>query len=264
MVERAQTFTSPEAQLTGINPSCEYSPSRVGDQTPNNYWQRITGKRNFSNPGALQMLNDGMTIVDTPILLADDKRERGSEIHDWLRARVKDAKDVLKDKPLVHEVSNDAQEVMNDLKAILHDPNRNKGEFSWAIGAKDSKLYGSNASFTPTEGKSIDGSEIHGSANLAGMELAGYRITTVIHTHPDEKDMGTNNFSTWDKAQADQLQGMYGGNVKSYLLTPDNHLLIYAPKDSKEHPGGEEIGFFLKNGHFVCTNERYKEFKSVQ
>jgi hypothetical protein len=263
MVERAQVTVHTDVPLTSneLNPagnaSREYSPS-VGDQSTNNYWHSMTGNRSFSDPRLHQMLNDGFMLV------ADNKKERGSGIHDWIRKTTKDTQDTIKQKLVLHEVSNDAQEVVSDLKAILNDPNRNKGEFSWAIGTKGGKLYGSSASFTPSEGKSIDGSEIHGSADLAKMELGEYQITAVIHTHPDQKDMDTNNFSSEDISQADELQGMYGGSVKSYLLTPDNHLLVYSPKHKKEHPKGEQIGFFLKSGQFICTNDRYKEFKSTR
>jgi len=261
MVERAQLLKAPEAPQTGVN-AYESTPTNVRDRSTNNFWQLMTENRSFSNPGALQMLNNGLAISDSPVLLADNNKERGSEVHDWLRQKIKDAKDSAKDKPLVHEVSNDAQEVMKDLKAILHDPNRDKGEFSWAIGAKDGKLYGSSASFTPSEGKSIDGSETHASADLGKMEVAGYKISSVIHTHPNEQNMDISNFSDQDIAQADILNAMYG-NVRSYLLTPDNHWLVYSKSESKEHPKGEEIGFFLKNDYFVCTNEKYKAFKSV-
>jgi len=207
------------------------------------------------------MLNDGFMLV------ADNKKERGSEIHDLIRQGVRDAQDYLKKVKFtgsIHDVTNEAQEVLSDLKAVLNDPDRNAGEFQWAIGKNDEKLAGSARLFTPSGGKFIDGSEKHASIT-ASLQGKGFGIVDVIHTHPNEPGMATNNFSEDDIMQVGVLQGMNPRqNVRSFLLTPDNYLLVYSPSDSKEHPKGEEVGFFLKNGQFVCTNDRYKEFKSTR
>jgi hypothetical protein len=86
-------------------------------------------------------------------------------------------------------------------------------------------------------------------------------VVAVMHTHPFEKGMDGEHFSVPDKEQADQLQrDNPNKTITSYLLTPDNKVMIYIPKESKEHPNGEEVGFFSKKGDLIVTNKKFSNF----
>jgi hypothetical protein len=88
-----------------------------------------------------------------------------------------------------------------------------------------------------------------------------YKVVGILHTHPYEKDMDCENFSSIDISQAQTIQNADNSTtVRSYLLTPDNWLLVYPPKENNEHPKGEKIGFFTKTGGLIVTNQKYKEF----
>jgi hypothetical protein len=273
MSDRAQTspitelFTPLEGQqgcVDNLAPHvrAEALSGQVGDRTPNVPWQKMTTKLNFSNSDLRQLLDHGLKITgETTPLVADDKKLPGSEIHDAIRNAVHDMKhyaEKIRTVGNLHEIPNAATGVKSAFESVLNDRDRNNGEFQWAIGEKDGKLFLSPGRFTPPVGRLI-GYELHASKTV-DMGL-GYRIIGVIHTHPNEKDMDTEHFSEIDIDQADALRGNNPNIIlRSYLLTPDNRILVYTPKEKHEHPNGEEAGFFLKNGVFVLTNERFGDF----
>jgi proteasome lid subunit RPN8/RPN11 len=216
----------------------------------------------FSHPQIAQILNNGFDLTEAPPLLADrGKALPGAQIHDWLTGRAREMKRTVEDWQNLeghHEISSVDKCVVDEFRSILKDPKRNEGEFQWAIGEKDGKLFCSNRFFSPTS-VNVDGYDIHLAATAA-MQLSHFRVVGVLHSHPNAKGMDSAHYSQPDLYQCDLLQSISPNfEVKSYLLTPDNHLLAYSSNRKGIHPHGEEVGFFLNDGIFVSTNREFDD-----
>ncbi len=158
-----------------------------------------------------------------------------------------------------HEISSPAQAIIGELRSILNDPNRDKGEFEFAIGSKSNKFYESGRHFTPSTEK-INGYELHPALGSLEMMTNGTKIISPVHSHPYEKDADPWHFSNTDKDQAEFLHAQNPNvPIRAFLLTPNpkNQVLIYNAGD-KANPNGEEVGHF-ENGNFIVTNDKYKK-----
>lgn len=158
----------------------------------------------------------------------------------------------------IHPVQDVGTGVISGFQQVLNNPKRNDGEFNMAIGEKQGALAASTTWFTP--GVKMLGHEVNFVLGAPELQANQHRVLAVMHTHPMREHMGTNQFSVPDIQQANALQESAGKDqtVRSYLLTPDNKLLVYTPNERRQHPNGEEAGHFDKQGNFVLTNKRYE------
>jgi hypothetical protein len=164
--------------------------------------------------------------------------------------------------PGVNQVDSPGNSVIDSFRGMLQDPRRNDGEFQFAIGQRDGKHFAANRYYEP---KIYDhnGYERHLNPLAPALEIARLAVDTLQHTHPNHEGKATGEFSEPDKNQADTFQSHQPGiTVRSFLLTPQNIVKVYVPKETV--PGkpnnGEVVGHYDKTGHFTVTNPKYKDY----
>jgi hypothetical protein len=159
----------------------------------------------------------------------------------------------------VKEVIGVPAAVIDHLRAVLHDPRRNKGEFQIAVGLKDGKHFSSSRYFEPSALETFAYERLT-SEGLSDLQISGYGIKALIHAHQCGEGKDATHFSNADIEQADSLQtGRPDIAVQIYLLTPapENIVIVYSPNVKDKLPLGEAVGFFAENGNFVVRNDKY-------
>lgn len=196
--------------------------------------------------------------------------------------KVKPAKDYVESwdrSGSVHPIPSVGKAVLETYKSVLNDPRRNIGEFNFAIGEKDGKLYESSLWYNP--GFKFGEFEMQETVGVTELKDHGMRVTDFGHSHPYRKGMGYDIFSEPDLTTAHKLDGDIhvgpfsgSGTFKEFLLTPapDNKLLLYCADfndKASNHPAAEkegrivELGRFSGTGQFVPDEKQSKLLKEL-
>ena len=192
-----------------------------------------------------------------------DQSERDRQLNDAIDRAARHIKDKLGQFETfgpVKEVTGVRAAVVDHLRAVLHDPRRGKGEFQIAVGVKDSKHYSSSRYFEPSTVETF-AYERQTTEGLSDLQISGYAIEALIHSHQHGDGPEGSHFSNADIEQADALQMTRPElSVQSYLLTPapENIVIVYSPNVKEILPLGEAVGFFAENGNFVIRNSNYQ------
>lgn len=218
--------------------------------------------------------NDGTSsavIASNPASASDTALTPAKIIHDHvLLAQSKDSKS---EKPVpidhIQEFASTPKAVIGEFRRILAEPNRNVGEFSGAVADIGGHVFGSGMHYGA--GFEYAGSQYHlelanafsqlkQAATIYGLSpmkqggLKSFEILAILHTHPDLKD-GKHDpqvFSPDDMRCADK------NGVPSYLLRPDNSVIVYTPHSKK--PAGELLGRYNSDGSFTPSPRFAKIF----
>jgi len=161
----------------------------------------------------------------------------------------------------VKEVTSVAAAVVEHLRQVLHEPRRGKGEFQIAVCSREGKHFSTSRYFEPSNTETF-AFERQTSEGLSDLQISGYFIEALIHSHQDTEGTDATHFSNADIEQADKLQSEYTDvAVRCYLLTPapENIVIVYSPNYKEKLPLGESVGVFHENGDFEIRNEKYQE-----
>jgi|GEM_PF-2657198 len=161
----------------------------------------------------------------------------------------------------VKEVASVADAVVDHLRQVLHEPRRGKGEFQIAVCSKDGKHFSTSRYFEPSTTETF-AYERQTTEGLADLQISGYQIEAVIHSHQETEGIDATHFLNADVEQADRLQTEHGeASVRCYLLTPapENIVIVYSPNYKEKLPLGETVGVFIENGNFEVRNDKYQE-----
>lgn len=179
----------------------------------------------------------------------------------------------------VHEIPSIGKALLDTSKTILDDPKRNVGEFNFAIGEKDGKLYESSLWYNP--GVKIGPYEMQETVSVNELKNEHIKPIMFEHSHPYRKGMGYDIFSGPDLATAQKFDGDIhltrfsgSGTFKEFLLTPapENKLLMYAAdyndkalthQDAEKEGRIVELGHFSADKTFVPNQEQSKLLKEL-
>jgi hypothetical protein len=204
------------------------------------------------------------------------KEQFGSGIHKFIEGFIKDKREESKkiDKyehgwekiGQPHEIKNEGAAVLEASQSVLDSDKRNVGEFNFAIGKKDGKLWISSIWYN--DGLKQGDHELHSPKGIE--ELKAMKVEPIVlggHTHPRREGMGYMIFSDNDLLTANREDGMQhmtiasgGGTFKSFLLTPapENKLLLYSADYQSEaltHEQALKVGRIVELGHFLKTGK---------
>ncbi len=240
-----------DATLIGANPKAD--PERATDAIPpvasaGNETIRTGGERgNYHG-----QFNEN--------LLAQAEKSKKSEVEQVPITHVKEFRDT-------------PSAIVGEFRRILSSPERNSGEYHGAISKVEQRTFGSGLFF----GKGFDfaGHEWHGGEPLAaiaqlkrdavayglgkmqhGGKLESFSIAAILHSHPDRKD---GNYDPWNFSKPD-MDCADANDVPSYLLRPDNSVLLYKPHSGDRK--GELVGHFDKSGAFV-PEPKFAQFRGL-
>lgn len=156
--------------------------------------------------------------------------------------------------------------MLDTYASLLNDPKRNSGEFNFAFGEKDGKIYMSRVWFNP--GVASDGSEIQEPLGAKELSDMGMQVLSADHSHPLHKDKAYWTFSPDDMRAGQKFDGdlhkiRFLNQDKHFmqcLLTPapDNKLMFYDANYNvpdadyiEGAPRIKELGHFSEEGKFV-------------
>jgi hypothetical protein len=220
-------------EILGLYARSETVPSMVGDRTQNLRWNDMTGNRTFSDPQALQILNDGLLIADNRVpnrrensALTDLRAEIKQNVHEMTESRV----------PLGNKLVGVAQELGRDPEKWRSSTTGKCNQFVGEVieactGAKPwdgptPTCHGINDALS----KSVDWKSVWSSQGKTSQQaLQGF----------EEYKPHQGEVVIWDNSDV-QHSGVLDEDRCLYYAGSRNHLTGYAKTDIKFYTGTPE------------------------
>jgi hypothetical protein len=217
------------------------------------------GAAQGSRQGAAQGSGQGAAQGQRTPLTQSERDNQLNDAIDRAASLIKDKLGQFETFGPVKVVASVPVAVIDHLRLVLHDPRRDKGEFQIAVGLKDHKYFSSSRYFEPSAVETF-AYERQTSEGLSDLQISGYAIAALLHSHQSAGGKDASHFSNADIEQADELQAMHLEiAVQSFLLTPapENIVLVYSPNAKEKLPMGEAVGFFASSSNFEIRNDKY-------